>query len=109
MSINPYFDPDEIKLDKPILRNIMNAVIKRWKSGKKPPRIAIKALEAFRVSLHFYSDEQVNAIFKSIIICTNEMQMINAMARLKKEQPTTKVLSDMVIRKLENGELFKDD
>lgn len=106
---NPYFNPDELTLDKDILRDIINAIIGRWKQGNKPPKIAIKALEAFRISLHFYSDEQVNAIFKSIITVTNEMQMINAMSRMKNEMPTTKVLSDMVIRKLENGELFKDD
>ena len=106
--MNPYFNPDELKLDKDILRNIINAIIQRWKKGYRPPRIAIKALEAFRISLRFYSDEQINSIFNSIIICTNEMQMINAMARMKDEMPSTKTLSDMVIKKLENGELFND-
>ena len=105
---NPYFNPDEIKLDKEILRKIINAIIDHWQKGEKPPFFAIKALKVFRVSLRFYSDEQLNSIFKSIIVCTNEMQMINAMCRMRNEMPSTKALSEMVIKKLENGELFND-
>ena len=31
--MNPYFNPDELKLDKDIYRNIINAIIQRWKKA----------------------------------------------------------------------------
>jgi len=104
---SPYFDPDQLVLTKDMIRNIINAIIRRWRSGDKPPFWAIKALEAFRISLRFYSDAEINTIFKSIITCVNEMQMLNAMARMKNEMPTTKELADMVVHKMNSGEMFK--
>lgn len=106
-AFSPYFDPDEVAINKEILRKIINAVINRWKSGDKKPFFAIKALETFRVSLRFYKDEEINSIFKSIILTVNEMQMINGMLKLKGEFAKTDVLADLAIQKIESGELFQ--
>jgi len=42
-TINPYFDPDEVRLTKDHIRLIINAVIKRWKKNKSANMIQIKA------------------------------------------------------------------
>jgi len=108
MTINPYFDPDEINITKEILRKIINGIIQRWKKTQNKGFFGIKGLEAFRLSLRFQSDAEIKETFSSIIICVNEMQMINAMMRLKGELPKAEQLADMVLKKLENGELFHD-
>jgi len=106
--MNPYFDPDEIIITKEILRKIINGIINRWKKTQGTGFFGIKGLEAFRLSLRFQSDSEIQETFSSIIICVNEMQMINAMMKLKGEMPKTEVLADMVLKKLESGELFND-
>jgi len=105
-TINPYFDPDEVKLTKDHIRLIINAVIKRWKKNKSANMIQIKALEAFRVSLRLQSDENIEEIFKAIIVCVNEMQMMNAMLRMKEERPTTDQLLAIVQKRIERGDIF---
>ena len=105
---NPYFDPDKIVITKRILRKIINGIIRRWKRTKGKGFFGIKGLEGFRLSLRFQSDDEVQETFASIITCVNEMQMINAMMRLRGEMPKTEALADMVLEKLDNGELFND-
>jgi len=105
---NPYFDPEEIVITKPILRKIINGIINRWKKTQGKGFFGIKGLEGFRLSLRFQSDEEIQETFASIILCVNEMQMINAMMKLRGEMPKTDVLADMVLKKLENGEIFND-
>ena len=107
-SVNPYFDPNEIVITKDILRKIINGIIKRWKKTQKTGFFGIKGLETFRLSLRFQTDEEIRETFSSIITCVNEMQMINAMMKLRGEMPKAEVLADMVLKKLENGELFDD-
>ena len=48
------------------------------------------ALEAFRLSLRFQSDDSISEVVKSIVEMVNEMQTYNAMLRMKKENPTTR-------------------
>ena len=100
---SPYFDPDEIVLTKAILRDLINALIARWQEKPQKHRVQIMALETFRLSLRFQSDESVAEIIKSIVTMVNEMQMYNALMKLKDEMPTTRQLADMAIHKIRNG------
>ena len=100
---SPYFDPDEIVFTKPIMRDLINAVIARWKNSDTKHRTQIMALEAFRVSLRFQTDASIAEVVKSIIEMVNEMQMLNAMLKLKKEYPSTRELADLAIQKIRGG------
>ena len=107
MTVSPYFDPDEIILTKPIIRKIINGIIERWKVTQGRGFFGIKGLEAFRLSLRFQTDDEIKEIFSSIIRCVNEMQMVNAMLKMKGENPKTEELADMILKKLDSGELLK--
>ena len=100
---SPYFDPDEIVFTKPIMRDLINAIIGRWKKSPSKHRTQIMALEAFRLSLRFQSDDSISEVVKSIVEMVNEMQTYNAMLRMKKENPTTRELADLAIHKIRNG------
>ena len=107
-NFSPYFDPDHINIDKDTITKLINAMLQRWKKNKKNNKVQIMALQTFKLSLHFQSDETINEIMKSIVSCVNEMQQYNAMMRLKKEFPTTSQLTDIVIAKIEKGDVFHD-
>ena len=66
------------------MRDLINAVIARWKNSDTKHRTQIMALEAFRVSLRFQTDASIAEVVKSIIEMVNEMQMLNAMLKLQK-------------------------
>ena len=103
MGFSPYFDPDEIVLGKAIMRDLINAIIARWKKKPGKHRVQIVALETFRLSLRFQSDESVQEIVKSIVVMVNEMQTYNALLKMKNEMPTTRQLADLAILKIRTG------
>ena len=104
-NLNPYFDPDEVVISKDHLRQIIDAILDQWKKNPQKNWIQIKALQTFRLSLRLQSDETISHVFKSIIKVTNEMQMLNAMLRLRDEAPSTQQLLDLTIRRLNEGKI----
>ena len=100
MPVSPYFDPDEVVITKPILREIIDAIVERWKQQPDKHRIQITALQMFKASLRLQSDEAIAAIFRAIVATVNEMQQYNAMLRMEKEMPTTRELADLAISRI---------
>ena len=103
--VNPYFDPDEVTITKDHLRKIIDAILTQWRKNKQANWIQIKALETFRLSLRLQNDETIGHVFKSIIRVTNEMQMLNAMLRMRKEAPSTDQLLQLTLKRLNEGKI----
>lgn len=103
----PYFDPDKIVLKKVHLKKIIDAVIIRWQKNTSKHRWQIKALQAFRFSLRIQSDESIELIFKELIKVLNEMQYLNSLMVLKDEFPSTDMLLDLTLKKIDVGEFVK--
>lgn len=103
---NPaYFNPDDIVIKKIHLEKMINVIIKRWQLDEKKHFWQIKALQTFRLSLRFQSDEAISEVIKSIIIFVNKMQEANAILTMKKQLPKTADLVDMIAAKLEKDGL----
>lgn len=101
---SPYFDPDQIVLTKPILIKFINKAISKWEKAEKKHFWQIKALEAFRLSLRFQSDEAIEAVMKGVVEFVNDMQTTNAMLILKDEMPSTEQLANIALKKFEEKE-----
>lgn len=102
----PTFDPDELVLTKPQILLLLNAIKRRWKKNKRGNILHLAAITAFITSLHLLDDETLKTIWKDIINATNEMITLNQMNRMKGEIPKTQDMVDLVIKKIENGDLF---
>lgn len=104
--ISPYFDPDEIVMDKETVFKIIDSLLNYWKKNKLKNAKNITTLLIWRGSLNLMSDESIEFIFKHFIIFSNKMQEINGLMKLKGEMPTAKILTDIALGKLEEGKIF---
>ena len=106
MKHNPaYFNPDDIVITKDHLHKMINVIIKRWQMDEKKHFWQIKALQTFRLSLRFQSDDAISEVIKSIILFVNRMQEANAILTMKEQHPKTSDLVDMIANKLEKDGL----
>lgn len=108
---SPYFDPDEVVIDKAMLNKIIDAMIRRWKKNEKANFWSIQQARAFRGFVRLQSDRQINTIFREILRTINEIQYLGALARssdLVREggagaAPAVDSLLELAIRRLEEG------
>lgn len=106
MKKNPaYFDPDNIVITKQHLHKMIDVIIKRWEKDNQKHFWQIKALQTFRLSLRFQSDEAISEVVKNIIIFVNKMQEANAILTMKQQLPKTGELVDLIAKKLERDGL----
>lgn len=106
MKHNPaYFNPDDVVITKEHLYKMINVIIARWQKDEKKHFWQIKALQTFRLSLRFQSDEAIAEVIKSIILFVNKMQEANAILTMKEQHPKTSDLVDMIAKKLEKDGL----
>ena len=102
-------DPDKFNLSKRQVVMIINAIGKRWTNGtsqKLKNAKYIVSLEAMKVAINLTPEDVIQEIWKDMLMGINELMRLNDMERMKQEFPNTQAMIDLVIRKLESGELF---
>lgn len=107
IKLNPkHFDPDELLLTKSQILQLLRSIKNRWKKNPRGNALSLAAITAFILSMNFIDEKTLSEIWKDIIKATNELITLNEMTRLKGEYPKSQELVDMVIKKIDDGELF---
>lgn len=100
------FDPDELMLTKDQILSILEAIKTRWKKNRKGNALNLIALTTFTTSMHFIDEKTLQVIWRDIINATNELISLNQMQRMKGEHPKTAEMINIVLGRIERGELF---
>lgn len=94
------FDPDELKLSKKDILELMNGIEQRWKKNKKSNSQFIISMEAMKIGIRLTSEQTVSQIWYEIVNGFNELLYENAIAKAKGENETWAETLEKVKRKL---------
>lgn len=97
------FDPDELKLSKQDILELMNGIEKRWKKNHKTNYQFIISLEAMKVGIRLTSEQTVKDIWTEIVNGFNELLYENAMAQARGENETWSETLEKVKTKLKDN------
>lgn len=102
---SPYFDPEEVIIDKAMLGKITDAMITRWAQNRRANFWQIQQARAFKGFIRLQSDEQISTIFREILKTVNEIQYLGALARAQQGGPGPRIdiLLELAIKRLEEG------
>ena len=104
-------NPDEFILDKEMIKRIIQSIKTRWRKSnvsKLKNAQYIAALTAIEGAIYFTNEEVIKNIFFDIMLGFNNLLLINAQAKASGDSPNMKILFDITMKKLENGELFNE-
>lgn len=79
------FDPDELKLSKDDILEMMDNIEDRWKKEKKSNFHFIISMEAMKIGIHLMKEEVITKIWSEIVNGFNELLYENALAKAKGE------------------------
>ncbi len=79
------FDPDELKLTKKDIIELMNGIESRWKKNKKANSQFIISMEAMKIGIRLTSERTVSQIWYEIVNGFNELLYENALSLAKGE------------------------
>jgi len=96
------FDPDELKLTKTDILDLMNGIEKRWKRNNKANSQFIISMEAMKIGIRLTSEKTVSQIWYEIVNGFNELLYENAIAKAKGENETWSQTLEKVKRKLKD-------
>jgi len=82
------FNPDELKLTKQDILDLMSSIEKRWKINNKSNYQFIMSMEAMKIGIRMTSQETVTKIWLEIVNGFNELLYENAMAKARGENET---------------------
>ena len=82
------FDPDELKLTRKDILELMTGIEKRWKKNNKSNYQFIMSLEAMKIGIRLTSEQTVKDIWTEIVNGFNELLYENGMARARGENET---------------------
>ena len=94
------FDPDELKLSKKDILELMNGIETRWKKNKKANTQFIMSMEAMKIGIRLTSEQTVSQIWYEIVNGFNELLYENAIAKANGENETWSQTLEKVKRKL---------
>jgi len=96
------FDPDELKLTKKDILELMNGIENRWKKNKKANTQFIMSMEAMKIGIRLTSEQTVSQIWYEIVNGFNELLYENAIAKANGENETWSQTLEKVKRKLKS-------
>lgn len=82
------FNPDELKLTKKDVLELMNGIENRWKKNNKSNYQFIMSLEAMKIGIRLTTEQTVKDIWVEIVNGFNELLYENGMARARGEKET---------------------
>jgi len=94
------FNPDELKLTKKDILELMNGIENRWKKNKKSNSQFIISMEAMKIGIRLTSEQTVSQIWYEIVNGFNELLYENAIAKANGENETWSQTLEKVKRKL---------
>lgn len=82
------FNPDELKLSKKDIMELMDGITRRWKKNKQANSKFIISMEAMKIGIRIMNEETISLIWGEIINGFNELLYENALAKAKGENLT---------------------
>jgi len=99
----PKFNPDELKLTKKDIIELMDGIEKRWKKNNKANYQFIISMEAMKIGIRLTSEQTVSDIWLEIVNGFNELLYENGMAHARGENETWAETLEKVKTKLKNN------
>jgi len=98
----PKFDPDELKLSKKDILDLMDSIEKRWKRNNKSNYQFIVSMEAMKIGIRLTSEKTISQIWYEIVNGFNELLYENGMAQARGENETWAETLEKVKTKLKD-------
>jgi len=97
------FDPDELKLTKKDILELMNGIENRWKKNNRANNQFIISMEAMKIGIRLTSEKTISQIWYEIINGFNELLYENGIAKAKGENESWAETLEKVKRKLKDN------
>jgi len=98
----PKFNPDELKLSKKDILDLMNSIEKRWQKNNKSNYQFIISMEAMKVGIRLTSEKTISQIWFEIVNGFNELLYENGMAHARGENESWAETLEKVKTKLKD-------
>ncbi len=98
----PRFNPDELKLSKQDILDLMNGIENRWKKNNKSNYQFIVSMEAMKIGIRLTSEKTISQIWFEIVNGFNELLYENGMAHARGENETWAETLEKVKTKLKD-------
>jgi len=96
------FNPDELKLTKQDIIDLMDSIEKRWKKNNKSNYQFIVSMEAMKIGIRLTSEKTISQIWFEIVNGFNELLYENGMAHARGENETWAETLEKVKTKLKD-------
>jgi len=96
------FDPDELKLTKHDILDMLNSIESRWKQDKFSNSQFIISMEAMKIGVRLMKEETISKLWGEIVNGFNELLYENAMAKAKGENESWSDTLEKVKRKIKD-------
>lgn len=94
------FNPDELKLTKRDIIDMMDSIESRWKKDKIHNAHFIMSLEAMKIGVRLMRENAITALWSEIVNGFNELLYENAMSKARGENENWAKTLDKVKKKL---------
>jgi len=96
------FNPDELKLTKKDILELMDGIENRWKKNRTSNAEFIISMEAMKIGIRLTREQTVAKIWSEIVNGFNELLYENAMAQARGEKETWVQTLEKVKKKLKD-------
>lgn len=96
------FDPDELKLTKDDILELMDGIERRWKRNNKNNTHFVIGMEAMKIGIRFTSEQTVKDIWGEIVNGFDELLYENAQAKAKGENESWAFTLEKIKQKLKD-------